>query len=119
MRVIFRKNYKLRAWFWTISFFLVGTLIALSFPFRYRVVATLGKGITAQNAPDGQSKADDEAPLPKGFNGVGRTGRTKSAAGRLERRNKSLVKFYQVNTEVFHFFAGSLCLLCAVSEAFL
>lgn len=48
----------------------VGTLIALPFSFRNRVVATLGKGIAAQNTPNGQGKTNDEAPLLKGFNGV-------------------------------------------------
>ena len=92
MRVIFRKNYKLHALFWTISFFLVGTLIAFPFPFGYRVVATPAKWITAQNAPNGQSKADYEAPLLKSFNGIGRTGWTESTAGRFEWRNKLLIK---------------------------
>jgi hypothetical protein len=49
----------------------VGTLVAFPLPFRYRVVATLGKWITAQNTPSGQGKADNEAPLLKSFNGIG------------------------------------------------
>ena len=96
--------------FWMISFVLLECFVALPFPFRNRVVATLGKRIAAQNAPNGQSKADDEAPFLKGFNGVGRTGRTESAAGRLERRNEFLIKPYQVNTDVFHCFAVVGCL---------
>ena len=118
MRVIFRKNYKLHALFWTISFFLVGTLIAFPFPFGYRVVATPAKWITAQNAPNGQSKADYEAPLLKSFNGIGRTGRTESATGRFERRNKFLIKFYEIDTDIFHFFACSKDLLCEGSGVF-
>ena len=80
----------------------VGTLIAFTLSFRNMVVATLGKGITAQNAPSGQSKANYEAPLLKSFNGIRRTGRTESTAGRLQGRNKLLIKFHQINTDVFH-----------------
>jgi hypothetical protein len=54
-----------------ISFVLLERLLAFPFSLRYRVVATLGKWITAQNTPSGQGKADNEAPLLKSFNGIG------------------------------------------------
>ena len=85
----------------------VGTLIAFPFPLRNRVVATPRKRITAQNAPNGQSKADNEAPLLKSFNGIGRTGRAESATGWFERRNEFLIKFNQVDTDILHFFSVS------------
>jgi len=97
----------------------VGTLIALPFSFRNRVVATLGKRITAQNTPNGQDKANDEAPLLKSFNGIGRTGRSESATGRFERRNELLIKFYQINTNVFHPFVFSVLPLRSDSFVFL
>lgn len=74
----------------------------MPFPFRNRVVATLGKGIAAQNAPNGENQSDNEAPFSKGFDGVSRTGRLESAAGRLKRGNELLIKFHQINTDVFH-----------------
>ena len=119
MKVTFRKNCKLHSLFWIISFVLLERLLAFPFSLRYRVVAPPGKGITAQNAPNSQSKADNEAPLLKSFNGVGRTGRTKSATGWFERRNKLLIKFNEINTEIFHFFSAADCLLCEDSDDFL
>ena len=97
----------------------VGTLIAFPFSFWYRVVATPGKRIAAQYTPNGQSKADNEAPLLKSFNGIGRTGRTESATGRFERRNKFLIKFYEINTDIFHFFSCSTRFPCEDSVDFL
>ena len=119
MKVTFRKNCKLHSLFWMISFVLLERLLAFPLSLRYRVVATPAKGITAQNAPNGQSKADNEAPLLKSFNGIGRTGRTKSATGRFERRNEFLIKFYQVNADIFHFFSCTDCLPCEDSDDFL
>ncbi len=71
------------------SFLEVGSL--LSFPFWYRVVATLRKGIAAENPPNGKKKADKKAPFSEGFNRIGRTGRSKAAAGRLQGRNELLI----------------------------
>ena len=119
MKVTFRKNCKLHSLFWMISFVLLERLLAFPFSLRYRVVAPPGKGITAQNAPNGQSKADNEAPLLKSFNGVGRTGRTKSATGRFERRNIFLIKSHEINTDIFHFFSDADCLPCEDSDDFL
>ena len=119
MKVTFRKNCKLHSLFWMISFVLLERLLAFPFSLRYRVVAPPGKGITAQNAPNGQSKADNEAPLLKSFNGVGRTGRTKSATGRFERRNIFLIKFHEINTDIFHCFSCAECLPCEGSVVFL
>ena len=97
----------------------VGTLIAFPFSFRNRVVATLGKGIATQDAPNGQDKANDEAPLLKSFNGVGRTGRSESATGWFKGRNKLLIKFHQINTDVFHPLAFSVFSLRSDSFVFL
>ena len=96
----------------------VGTLIAFTLSFRYRVVATLGKGITAQNAPSGQSKANYEAPLLKGLNGVRRTGRPKSATWWFERGNELLIKLHQINTDVSHPFSFSAFAFLLDSAAF-
>ena len=66
------------------SLIFVGVLVFASFfPFGDGIVSPFGEGVAAQNAPEGESKARDEAPFTKGFDRILGTGGAEAATGRL------------------------------------
>ena len=49
--------------------------------FGHGIVPTLGEGIAAQNAPNGQNESDEKTSFLKCFDRIGRAGRHKPTAG--------------------------------------
>ena len=70
--------------------------------FGHGIVPTLGEGITAQNAPNGQNQSDEKTPFLKCFDRIGRAGWRKPAARRFQRRDKPLVKADEPYHDVLH-----------------
>ena len=63
--------------------------------FGHRIITAPAERITAQNAPDTQSRTHNNAPLLYCLNRVRGTGGCKSAAGNFARRNVFLIKSNQ------------------------